>query len=370
MSVAPAGQNPGPAGYRAVERSLRIARNIGEVLADRAYTVKRKDFNRHLHALGLNLVMDHTQTAVGRYDTLKIEIDGRTETLIMHCGVPFPAWMPKKLRTPPGKLKGAELTEWYNNRAQKYRYSFNQLITDVNGLITGRQFKCPVCAGRLAIEGRPSDPNTGIPQVPGPPNGEHCCQGHPDIPLEYLDFYQTIPFGTGAQKNSYNRRNQVENAIGMVGDKGGLDEGSCRAFGLEAHTIAVVALATAHNIRLSERAEFVRSMYPDADQKMGAQDSLTAGEQLLDPAHLSNPAHTGETSRDLLDPKDLITPKFDTEEEQPPNEGQDDENNPPTDNAPPNSPEPEPSPGHTDTNRPPQTRQNSRPDPVTQRYTA
>lgn len=362
VSVAPAGQNPGPAGYRAVERSLRIARSIGEVLADRAYTVKRIDFNRRIHALGLSLVMDHTKTAVGRYDTVKIDIGGHIEKLILHCGHPYPAWMRRELRTPPAKLngvklQGADLTKWYNRRAKKYRYSFNQDITDVNGHITGRQFKCPVCADRVAIRGRASDPNTGIPQVSGPRDGQNCCQGLPDIPLEYLDFYQPIPFGTGAWKNSYNRRNQVENAISMIGEKGSLDAGSCRAFGLAAHTIAATSLATAHNIWLAERAEFVRRMYPEADRKMGTEDSLTAGEPLLDPEHLSNTDHVGETPPGLLDPKDLITTRIGEEEE----EEDDEEDQPAADNPPPDNPETKPSTGRTDANRPPQTRQNSPP---------
>ena len=35
----------------------------------------------------------------------------------------------------------------------------------------------------------------------------------------------------------------------MIKDKGGLKAGWCRAFGLAAHTIGVLALAIAHNVK-------------------------------------------------------------------------------------------------------------------------
>ena len=64
MSFNPAGTNPGPIGFEAVSKARQIAPNINEVIADRAYTVKREDFVRPLHRLGINVVMDYPKITV------------------------------------------------------------------------------------------------------------------------------------------------------------------------------------------------------------------------------------------------------------------------------------------------------------------
>ena len=54
------------------------------------------------------------------------------------------------------------------------------------------------------------------------------------------------------------RRLQVENVNSMVKDDGGLDPKMCRARGLGAHTLAALAAAIAHNLKLAKSD-------PDAD---------------------------------------------------------------------------------------------------------
>ena len=78
---------------------------------------------------------------------------------------------------------------------------------------------------------------------------EQCCHGMVSVPVDLLDAYQDIPFGAPAHDKSYGRRNPSEKTFSMIKDKGGLKAGWCRAFGLAAHTIGVLALAIAHNVK-------------------------------------------------------------------------------------------------------------------------
>ena len=47
-------------------------------------------------------------------------------------------------------------------------------------------------------------------------DAEYCCPGRVTVPVEYLDRYQSIPYGTTAWKKSYGRRNQIENLNGIL----------------------------------------------------------------------------------------------------------------------------------------------------------
>ena len=80
--------------------------------------------------------------------------------------------------------------------------------------------------------------------------------------MDLLDAYQDIPWGTPAQDKSYGRRNPSEKTISMIKDKGGLKAGWCRSFGLAAHTIGVLALAIAHNVKQTIEIERTRTDKP------------------------------------------------------------------------------------------------------------
>ncbi|MCQ3805382.1 MAG: transposase [Acidimicrobiia bacterium] len=84
------------------------------------------------------------------------------------------------------------------------------------------------------------------------------------VPVDLLDSYQDIPFGTRAWKRSYGRRNPSEKTISMLKDKGGLKAGWCRSFGLAAHTIGVLALAIAHNVKQTVKIEESQTDTPAA----------------------------------------------------------------------------------------------------------
>lgn len=68
-----------------------------------------------------------------------------------------------------------------------------------------------------------------------------------------LDTFQPIPYGTPAWKQSYGRRNSIETRNSILKDKGGLNAGRCRAFGVAAQTIGALALAVVHNLKASKR---------------------------------------------------------------------------------------------------------------------
>ena len=91
---------------------------------------------------------------------------------------------------------------------------------------------------------------------------EHCCLGLASVSLALLDSFQRIPYGTLAWKQSYGRRNIIEKSNAMLKDKGGLDAGWCRSFGLAAHTIGTLALAIAHNLKQTLRVERTQTQKP------------------------------------------------------------------------------------------------------------
>ena len=123
------------------------------------------------------------------------------------------------------------------------------------------RIRCPQCDGRVMTSAKTwryrhrrtkPRPNPDIPYV-GAIEEEYCCRGTVTIPVEKLDTYQLVPYGTPAWKKSYNRRIQIENLNGIVKDRNGLKDGWCRAFGLAAHNLGLLVLLVAHNLRQAKR---------------------------------------------------------------------------------------------------------------------
>ena len=138
--------------------------------------------------------------------------------------------------------------DWYTDRAL-WRWKPNQNLN--NG---GKQFLCPQCTGTVDTTAKTRKPraiNSDGPFLSI--EDEYCCLGLASISLALLDSFQRIPYGTLAWKQSYGRRNIIEKSNSMLKDKGGLNAGWCRAFGLAAHTIGALALAVAHNLKELKR---------------------------------------------------------------------------------------------------------------------
>ncbi len=118
----------------------------------------------------------------------------------------------------------------------------------------GIQFLCPQGAGTVDTSAKTRRPQTTHSDGPFRSiEDEYCCLGLASVSLALLDSFQRIPYGTLAWKQSYGRRNIVEKSNAMLKDKGGLDAGWCRAFGIAAQTIGGLALAIVHNLKELKR---------------------------------------------------------------------------------------------------------------------
>lgn len=246
MSVKPAATNPAVAGLEVAEMARRLAPQIREVIADRAYTNKADTFNRQLHSTDIDVVMDYTKNERIRDRVVNIN---RTHQLRFHCGTFLHPWTPQSLRSPPADLKGKSLVDWYNVRNRYYRYTQNQSYDDGRKRMT-----CPVHDKRAKTAATANANNRkDAPLLPTPKGQTVCCRGHITISLELLDKYQNTPFGTDAWYLSYGRRNQVENANKELRRTSGLNDESCVKFGLTAHIIASAAAVCAYNIRQARK---------------------------------------------------------------------------------------------------------------------
>ena len=221
--LVPSDPNVTPITLGGIEWAEKIAPNIKEVAADRMYTMKNENLNRQLRIEAIRVVMDQTDIDVERVRNL--ELGRNKHELIEHCGTFFPVWLDENLHRPDPALTGKALRDWYDRRA-KFRYSTVQVLED--GSI---QMQCPQCAGRirsnLKTRNRKAKPNKTAPFIVRTDDAVYCCVGRVTIPVEELDHYQLIPYGTTAWKQSYNRRNQIENLNGMLKNKGGLADRWC-----------------------------------------------------------------------------------------------------------------------------------------------
>lgn len=265
MAFEPAGTNPGPIGRRAVMWARRVAPNIKDVIADRAYTVKRESFVRGLHKRRINVTMDHPRRMITRPDAAAL--GKRRQPVISHCGTFLPDWTPDNKVVPPADLrrKGNEaaLEAWYNKRyvrrawrpAGPVKKSRKQTAPGIRRRRKRRpggvrRFQCPVCANHAAIPNQTAS-SYAVPLVAGPPGGGPCCGGKVNALLEDLDQHQAHPYGTTVWKQSYARRPTVEAVIGKIKANSALGNAACQALGLAANTIAAVAAVVAYNLKLS-----------------------------------------------------------------------------------------------------------------------
>ncbi|MCQ3803470.1 MAG: hypothetical protein OXC98_04995 [bacterium] len=222
--------------------------NLEEVVADRGYTIFGKDFVRPLHRLGINVVMEYPDEHQKTIEIVEIGPEReQQQILLLHCGTFLVEWTPEYFWTPPLNLTGEALSDWY---AERDKYTWKPIgKPDKNGNI---RFRCPQCDGRIKTNAktrirskrsqRKASHATNIDQ-------EYCCNGTITIPVEKLDTYQRIPFGTAAWKKSYGRRLQIENLNSLVKNDGALEDGWCRAFGKAAHNFGLLAVLLAHNLR-------------------------------------------------------------------------------------------------------------------------
>ena len=234
-------------GLHAVLVALENFPNLEEIIADKGYTIYGKDFVRPLHQMGINVVMDYKDAHQKTIKTVTIGPKDNEQILLLHCGTFLVEWTPERFWIPPIHLTGKELAKWYAERA-KYRWTPIGK-PDKNGAI---RFRCPQCDGRVKTNAKTrirSKRSQRKAPYAATIDHEHCCKGTITIPVEQLDTYQHIPFGTPAWQKRYGGRLQIENLNSLVKDKGSLEDGWCRALGQAAHNFGLLALLIAHNLR-------------------------------------------------------------------------------------------------------------------------
>ena len=235
-------------GLNAVLAAMEAFSHLEEVIADMGYTIYGEEFVRPLHQMGINVVMDYPQAHQKTIKAVTIETANEGEqVLLLHCGTFLVEWTPEYFWVPPKNLTGDDLANWYTERA-KYRWR-PVGKPDKNGNI---RFRCPQCDGRIKTNAKTrSRSKRSRRKAPHAINidQEYCCNGTITIPVEELDTYQHIPFGTPAWHKSYGRRLQIENLNSLVKNDGALEDGWCRALGKAAHNFGLLAVLLAHNLR-------------------------------------------------------------------------------------------------------------------------
>jgi hypothetical protein len=162
------------------------------------------------------------------------------------------------------ELEDAPVSTRHSRRANVFRWSIRQARG--NGK---RVFECPFCGNRA--RNPELNPNTvklshkvdfvhPPKRKTGPPMTK-CCNGRVTVPIEKLDDYQDLPYGTHAWAMSYSRRNRVECLNKVLKADEGLSRSLVYAFGADAHALAGVMLSVAHNLSIA--ADYPRDLSAD-----------------------------------------------------------------------------------------------------------
>lgn len=270
LSVDTASAHAGRCANKAVEDALAITDSIQEILTDRGISQLGEVFVRHMRRLGLEVIRDLKSNEAG-IRVIAAGAGRQRQHLISVDGMFFPPWLPERFKQAPEGLTTEQLEDWYEQRA-RFRWSRTQRFD--NG---DMQFRCPQCAGRIATNltthRNNARPNNSAPYIEVDHHADECCKGLVTIPVDKLDYWQHIPWGTRAWKDSYHRRVQVENVNNMVKEDGSLDSKMCRARGLGAHALAALAAAIAHNLRLASTDPCADDNSDHGDAAPSADDS-------------------------------------------------------------------------------------------------
>ncbi len=257
LNVDPASAHPGKVCVQATLKAIGIAAGIGDVIADRGITNSGEAFNRPLHRRGVNVTMDYKnlpKTSIPEPSRLRLAKVGKRKqqkVLVASDGI-YALWTPKECWSLPANCKTPEqIREWFEKRV-KYRWSVNNKFKD------GRiQFQCPQHAGRVKTtaktKGKRRQPAKNDLKLVLDEEHTRCCAGSVTLTVEELDRYQQIPYGTTAYWHSYSRRNQIENSYSILRDRNGLTPHYCKARGLGAHRMAVLALCVANNLHFARK---------------------------------------------------------------------------------------------------------------------
>jgi hypothetical protein len=247
--VTPAGWNPANAGLKVIEQVQQIAPNIDDVCADRGYTMKKPEsFLRPLHAQGINVTMDYPEYLINKAEIIEVQSKGRTERFVMHAGTILHVTVPTNRRILDVSGDKEEVQARFNERARQFRWSSN-------GAAGGgsQVFKCPFCGGRaknITLNPKTAALSNKVAPVDAPAWMLECCGGFMTVPVEMLDQYQKIPYGTTAHATAKGRRSGIESINNNLKTNEGFNRDFLAAFGLAAHRFAMAILVFVHNLEL------------------------------------------------------------------------------------------------------------------------
>ncbi len=252
--VVPAGSHKS----RSIVPALLAEKKINNIVWDRGYTHEdRATWAIPLRQAGISITFDLTkrQRGVGEAVMNGIVIDGNLFS--EHLPAEFRAELPRPPRNCPTKDLPT-YTAPFDARA-KWRFSVHGRPDD-DGYF---RMRCPFCAGRLGILGRPNRKlNAGAPRVELP-DGARCCAGVRRFTAADLLHAQEIPYGTTAYWVSYHRRNIVENANArMKGQYISLDRLYTRKFGVtkQAWALAFAIVGVNRDIARAWREDSARDL--------------------------------------------------------------------------------------------------------------
>lgn len=263
--VVTASSHAGHAGTKTVDLATVIAPGISEVIVDRGYTsVLAETFLRKMHMQGFNVVMDYNTYQLARIETTVMSRGSKNSIFLSHAGVLYHTALPLgqldlsgAQRSTDSAVREAAVTQ-HNHIVGVYRWSEHQRL--VGGRI---RFKCPFHSGRAtnpALNRGTITNGSQVPFVEAPEGMDHCCAGITTLPVEQLDLYQQVPWGTNAWEKSYGRRQLVETANSRIKTKLNADKGLVCAFGIAAMTVGVAAMIAALNMEVTLEQECRESM--------------------------------------------------------------------------------------------------------------
>jgi hypothetical protein len=258
LDVTPAGWHRGDAGLRTATMARSLVGNLTDVVCDRGYTLVRAEtFRRPLHEAGINVTMDYNKVTKAKATPIVVAPPGRgphagrREQLVVHCGTLLHPSVPLAHQAIKGESrKDDAVRQRFDERAAVYRWA--EFARRDGGKIV---VSCPFCDGRAKNPDlNPATIRLGarVPYVDAPNGASKCCGGKLTIPVEQLDDYQRVPYGTSAWGESYGRRNLVESLNNVLKIHEGLERDYLFAFGLAAHQMALITLSVAHNLKLVE----------------------------------------------------------------------------------------------------------------------
>lgn len=298
-----AGTSAAVTGRDTIASAERCCDHVDDIVADIGFSQLLPSFNRAVHNEDRHLTMD--MKAIHLKSAKPVQLGASGYPAFVHGGTILHAYTPKKYRVPSKGLNDKQLEDFYCER-EKFALTVNQHLP--NG---AKQFESPTHTGSLYINasqqpksasqtyyGKPSDFDKHFKDI----SPQVVFQRYITVTADDLDEYQQPHFGTTAQRQSYGRRLQSENAFAQLKSGGGLNNKTCRVVNDGARYLAALARVLQYNLRLrseyDEETMAAKRARRAADkaqpkryipQRFVAPDTATAAEPGIDSPEIAEP---------------------------------------------------------------------------------